>query len=273
MSLLQHKLKAAAILAALSLAACGNLSKVDEHGMTDDPVWPEVDRVTFNNKMGTFPDLSALKEVKAGMTKDQLYYLLGRPHFGEGFAGVREWDYLFHFHTPGQGTNDVTTCQFKALYDRDYFTRSFFWRPVDPVDAVCPPGAVGPQRYTIAANALFAFDKSDISSMRAEGRRQLDELAAKIQSFDVLKGVTVYGHTDLLGNDAYNMNLSQRRADSVRNYLIQRGVSSELISAQGMGKTQPVKECDSSQSRNAYIACLEPNRRVEISVDGSGQKK
>lgn len=167
----------------------------------------------------------------------------------------------------------MTTCQFKALYDRDYFTRSFFWRPVDPVDAVCPPGAVGPQRYTIAANALFAFDKSDISSMRAEGRRQLDELAAKIQSFDVLKGVTVYGHTDLLGSDAYNMNLSQRRADSVRNYLIQRGVPSELISAQGMGKTQPVKECDSAQSRNAYIACLEPNRRVEISVDGSGQKK
>ncbi|MDO5667062.1 MAG: OmpA family protein [Alcaligenaceae bacterium] len=273
MKFFQNKAKIAAIVTSLLLVACGNISKVDQHGMTDEPVWPSVDRVTFHNKMGTFPDLTSLKEVKAGMTKDQLYYLLGRPHFGEGFVGVREWDYLFHFHTPGQGTNDVTTCQFKALFDRDVFTRSFFWKAVDPAEAVCPPGAQGPQRYTIAANALFAFDKADISSMRAEGRRQLDDLATTIQSFDDLKAVTVYGYTDLLGDASYNQGLSQRRADTVRNYLVQRGVPSHLISAQGMGETQPVKQCDSQQPRNEYIACLEPNRRVEISVDGSGQVK
>ncbi|MDK7178300.1 outer membrane protein assembly factor BamE, partial [Micrococcus luteus] len=69
-------------LSALVLSACGNISKVSSDGTTDQPVWPKVERVGMNKKMGTFPDLSKLQEVKAGMTKDQLYYLLGRPHFG-----------------------------------------------------------------------------------------------------------------------------------------------------------------------------------------------
>ncbi|MDO5680839.1 MAG: OmpA family protein [Pelistega sp.] len=258
-------------MAALTLAACGNLSKVSSEGMTEDPIWPDPTQVGMNNGKGTFPDRDALKEVEAGMTKDQLYYLIGRPHFREGIWGVREWDYLFHFHTPGQGTNNVTTCQFKVLYDKNLFTQSFFWKPVDPVDGVCPPGA-GPQRYTIAADALFAFNRSDLNSMNAQGRARLDELASTIKGFDQLKGVTVYGHTDRLGDDRYNQGLSQRRAETVRQYLVQSGVPAQLISAQGMGESQPVVQCDNA-NRTELIRCLAPNRRVEVSVDGSGQLK
>ena len=211
----------------------------------------------------------ALKEVQAGMTKDQLYDLLGRPHFGEGIWGVREWDYLFHFHTPGQGTNNVTTCQFKVLYDKDSYTQSFFWKPVDPVEGVCPPGAE-PQRFTIEADALFAFDRSDLNSMNAQGRERLNQLVNTVKGFDQLKGVVVYGHTDRLGDDRYNQGLSQRRADTVRNYLVQHGVPAQLVSAQGMGESQPVVQCDNA-NRAELIRCLAPNRRVEVSVDGSGQ--
>lgn len=71
------------------------------------PVWPKWDWVTLNNTKGTFPDLQSLSQVRTGMTKDQLYYLLGRPHYNDGWRPV-EWNYLFHFHTPGQGTDDVT---------------------------------------------------------------------------------------------------------------------------------------------------------------------
>src|SRR5699024_3695273 len=218
------------------------------------------DRVGMNNKMGTFPNLSSLKEVKAGMTKDQLYYLLGRPHFGEGIVAVREWDYLFHFHTPGQGTDGVTTCQYKVLFDKDNITRDFHWNPVDPADASCPPGAE-PERISLDADALFAFDRAEL---RPEGQRKLDEFASTLQQVDSYQSIEVAGHTDRLGADSYNMNLSQRRANSVKDYLVALGVPGDNIHAQGYGKTQPVVQCDGSG--NKLISCLQPNRRVEIEL-------
>lgn len=247
-------------ISAVLLSACGNISKVSSEGTTDEPVWPNVERVGMNNKMGTFPDLTSLQEVKAGMTKDQLYYLLGRPHFGEGILGVREWDYLFHFHTPGQGTDDVTTCQFKVLFDTDRFTREFHWNAVDPVDGSCPPGAE-PQRFTLDADALFAFDKSNL---RPEGQRKLQEFASGLNRVGQYSAITVAGYTDRLGSDSYNMRLSQDRANSVKNYLVNLGVPSQQIQAQGYGNSNPVVRCDGSG--NELIACLQPNRRVEIEL-------
>ena len=52
---------------------------------------------------------------------------------------MREWDYLFHFNTPGVGTEGVTTCQYKVLFDSQRYARSFHWHAVDPVNAACPP--------------------------------------------------------------------------------------------------------------------------------------
>lgn len=124
--------------AMLALSACSSLSKVKADGSTDQPIWPKWDRVTFNKTRGTFPDLGSLKQVRAGLTKDELYYLLGRPHYGEMWR-PREWNYLFHFHTPGQGTNGVTTCQFKVLFDKNMFSNETYWRAVDPENAICPP--------------------------------------------------------------------------------------------------------------------------------------
>ena len=61
--------------------------------------------------------------------------------------GVREWDYLFHFYTPGvgvdpdntSGVDGITTCQYKVIFDKHKFARSFHWNPVFPQGAVCPP--------------------------------------------------------------------------------------------------------------------------------------
>lgn len=274
------KVAAVATLAA-AVSACSTPSKVTKEGTTENPVWPRWDSVTFDKSRGTFPDLSSLKEVKSGLTKDQLYYLIGRPHYDEVWR-PREWNYLFHFHTPGVGTDDVTTCQFKVLFDKNMFARSFHWNPVDPVDGVCPPAQPAPQpvvvqapapqiqRYTLNADALFAFDRSSVSDMLPAGRAELDNLAAKLQTFDQLNGLLVIGHTDYLGSDAYNLNLSQRRAATVANYLVERGVPSNLIRAIGAGETQPVKQCDAGLKRADLINCLQPNRRVEVEVDGSG---
>lgn len=263
------------VAAVLTLAACASHTKVSADGTTDEPRWPKAEASTFSKHKGTFPDPSSLAQVQAGVTKDQLYYLLGRPHYNEGFVGVREWNYLFHFRTPGQGTNDVTTCQFKVLFDKNMYAQSFYWNPVDPANAACPPqgapvAAPKMQRYTLNGDALFAFDKHGVNDILSGGRAELNNLAGKLRAFDRLNRVVVVGHTDYLGSDAYNMQLSERRASTIAQYLVNQGVPSTVISAQGAGESQPVKQCDAKLSRSELIACLQPNRRVEIQVDGSG---
>ncbi len=128
---------ATVVVASLFLGGCSSLSDVAADGTTEKPVFPDPRKVTFNDDQGAFVNLDSLKEVKAGMTKGQLYYLLGRPHFQEGFFGVREWDYMFHFHTSKSGKNNVTTCQFKVLFDKDYRAQSFFMRAVGEPNDIC----------------------------------------------------------------------------------------------------------------------------------------
>lgn len=279
-----YKALAVSALAVAMTACTSTPTQVTAEGTTDNPVWPRWDTVTFDKNRGTYPSLANLKEVKAGMTKDQLYELLGRPHYDEVWR-PREWNYLFHFHTPGAGTDDVTTCQFKVLFDKDKFTRTFYWNPVDPIDGACPPALPEPtvikeiirevpapqmQRYTLNADALFAFDKHTLNDMLPQGRRDLDNLADRLKTFDVLNAVVVTGHTDYLGSDVYNQRLSQNRAKTVVNYLVQNGIPANLIRSYGAGETDPVKQCDTKLPRNQLINCLQPNRRVTVDVDGSG---
>ena len=270
---IQINRKWVALAAVVLLAGCAAGTHVTEKGTTEQPVWPKWDSVTFNNTKGTFPDLHSLSQVRTGMTKDQLYYLLGRPQYHDGWRPV-EWNYLFHFHTPGQGTDDVTTCQYKVLFDKDTYARSFYWNPVDPVDGVCPPTAKKPEptvkRYTLGADALFAFDRAGLSDLNPKGKYDLDNLATQLKQFDQLNSVKITGHTDYLGSDAYNLRLSEQRAQTVRQYFIAQGLPANKIYAVGMGESQPVKQCASTGNRSALIACLQPNRRVEVEVDGSG---
>ena len=268
---------ALAAAAVFTLVACSSHTKVSADGSTDEPRWPKAESSTFNKNLVIFPDPSSLAQVKAGVTKDQLYYLLGRPHYNEGFVGVREWNYLMHFRTPGQGTNDVTTCQFKVLFDKKMVAQSFYWNPIDPSTASCPPAAApatvaapSTQRYTMNGDALFAFNRSGTADLLSGARGELDNLASRISKFDRLSSVVVVGHTDRIGSDNYNLSLSQRRAQTVANYLSARGVPADVIRAEGVGEAQPVVECSDKLGRSELIACLQPNRRVEIQVTGSG---
>ena len=77
----------------------------------------------------------------------------------------------------------------------------------------------------------------------------------------------VIGHTDRIGSDQSNLALSQRRADTVRAFLVREGVPAAAISATGMGELKPVKQCEDSME-SELVACLQPNRRVEIVASG-----
>ena len=92
---------------------------------------------------------------------------------------------------------------------------------------------------------------------------KLDEIADVLSRNTQVNNITITGYTDRLGTDKYNMGLSQRRANTVKNYLSNKGVAAARMTAVGKGETNPVVQC-SNKNRIALIKCLEPNRRVEV---------
>ena len=101
----------------------------------------------------------------------------------------------------------------------------------------------------------FDFDKSAI---KPEYRDTLNRIAGILMT---LKGyrINVYGYTDDVGTQAYNLQLSERRAEAVRNFLVQAGISRTIMSAKGFGKSDPRVPGESEKARAA-------NRRVEIGI-------
>jgi OOP family OmpA-OmpF porin len=93
-----------------------------------------------------------------------------------------------------------------------------------------------------------------------------------VKTWKTVSAITVTGHTDRLGTDAYNQQLSAARALSIKNYLITQGATADLVSAKSVGESSPVTtaaQCPSSLKPAALIACLQPDRRIEIEFQGS----
>ena len=108
----------------------------------------------------------------------------------------------------------------------------------------------------------FAVDSTTITPAF---QTTLNEIAQSMQTYpDSL--IDVYGHTDSTGSDAYNQSLSERRAQSVANYLIMRGVSASRIRSQGFGESYPVASNDTPEGRQR-------NRRVEIKITPISQEE
>ena len=122
-----------------------------------------------------------------------------------------------------------------------------------------------PEKVTNASTVNFDFDRYVI---RPDARSKLDDLVGKLRNV-TLEVVIAVGHADRLGGDAYNMKLSVRRADSVKAYLVSKGIAASRVYTEGKGERQPVKECKGDKKTKELIACLEPNRRVELEAVGS----
>lgn len=103
---------------------------------------------------------------------------------------------------------------------------------------------------------LFAFDSARLT---AAAMATLDGLVGRLSGADV-QSIRIEGHTDSVGSDTYNQRLSERRATSVMDYLISRGVAADRLSIRGFGESQPVADNASDDGRAQ-------NRRVEIVVD------
>jgi OmpA-OmpF porin, OOP family len=143
--------------------------------------------------------------------------------------------------------------------------------PLEPVAvaAVTPEPAQRPvtERVTLDADTLFDFDKA---VLRSTGRAALDDFAGKIKGIDPEMIVAV-GHADRIGSNVYNQRLSEQRAEAVKSYLVSKGIEPNRMHTEGKGMTQPVTragECDGAASAKV-IACLQPDRRVEVEVVGT----
>lgn len=115
-----------------------------------------------------------------------------------------------------------------------------------------------------ATDTLFDFDSADL---RAAGRATLDDFVDKSKE-NSSSQINVVGYTDRLGDDAYNQQLSEQRTEVVKDYLVSEGIEASRISAEGKGHSQPNMTADECQGERsaAVIACLQPDRRVVVSM-------
>jgi OOP family OmpA-OmpF porin len=132
--------------------------------------------------------------------------------------------------------------------------------PATPAPAARPAPASVRQAVVIQADALFDFDKS---VLRPDGRKSIDDALAKLKGVD-LELVIATGHTDSRGTDAYNQKLSERRAATVKEYLVSKGIPASKITTIGKGESQPVATNKTDEGR-------QKNRRVDIEFKGVRQ--
>lgn len=137
-----------------------------------------------------------------------------------------------------------------------------------PVPAPAPAAVVRPQKVNFSADSLFSFDKAVITP---DGKSALNVFAGELRSTR-FSMILVEGHTDRLGTSVYNQRLSQERADAVKAYLVSSaGIEASKINAVGRGENNPVTrstDCRGKTATKSLIACLQPDRRVDVEVTG-----
>jgi OOP family OmpA-OmpF porin len=115
---------------------------------------------------------------------------------------------------------------------------------------------------------LFDFDSATI---RPAGKVELDKLASDLRPLHY-DFITVTGHTDRIGSEKYNHDLSLRRAEAVKRYLVSSaGIMAARINTRGVDGSDPVttaSQC-ANLGKAALISCLQPDRRVEVEVVGT----
>jgi len=265
------------IVCALALTGC--TSHISDDIPSDgkmayeDVTWPELDDAWIEK--GTYPNLENLAKIRPGMTKDQIYALIGHPQFAEGYWGVIEWDYIFNFP---QKDGSVKVCQYKVIFDEDYLGQSFFSHPQGCISGeadgeldsdqdgvpdsrdLCPGTPLGTvvdadgcAEKQILGGLNFDFDKSNL---RPLGKSTVAAAANYMKQNPNLTA-TIVGHTDSYGSDAYNKDLSLRRANTVKAEMVNNGVEASRLKTAGYGESQPIATNSTAEGR-------EQNRRVEI---------
>ena len=186
-----------------------------------------------------------------------------------------------HGYTTSQGSGEVVRNNYGECWENTYLdkaTNGLVECGDKAAEAPAPQTVTERVNETISLQSefLFGFDKYNL---RPEAITTLNDLSAKLSQSNV-QSVRVEGNTDFMGSDKYNQALSERRANTVANYLVQQGVPADRVSAVGLGESQAKmteqcqaevaklgKKVSKAKKRSALIACIEPDRRVDIQVE------
>jgi OOP family OmpA-OmpF porin len=140
-----------------------------------------------------------------------------------------------------------------------------------PAPAPAPVAAPKPCDVTVIFQNEEVFPFM-LASLTPAAKARLDrDVIARLATCSRIDAVVIEGHTDRMGSQQYNQKLSERRAESVKAYLVTKGVERDKIETLGMGKTVPAKFCPDIKGRSELIACLGPNRRAIVSIKGPGR--
>jgi OOP family OmpA-OmpF porin len=133
---------------------------------------------------------------------------------------------------------------------------------------ITAPPSPAQSKVSFATDSLFDYDKTTVTPA---GKKSLNKFSANLKGVQ-LDSVKVTGHTDRLGDPAYNMKLSTRRAEAVKKYLLESAdIPAGKIEVRGAGGANPVTSpevCRGETKTRELIACLQPDRRVEVEVTG-----
>ncbi|HUY68581.1 MAG TPA: OmpA family protein [Alphaproteobacteria bacterium] len=110
----------------------------------------------------------------------------------------------------------------------------------------------------------FAFNRADLSP---EARQRLKTLEGKVMAAADIRGVRIVGYADRLGTASYNLVLSKKRAETVRRYMIRRGLAKPSVTrTRWLGKSVSITDCPAAMPRSQLIDCLQPDRRVTVEI-------
>ena len=130
-----------------------------------------------------------------------------------------------------------------------------------PAPVPQPVAKPAPKFKTVSLGAGALFDLNS-DTIKPEGRAELDALVADIRKLSNVERIEIAGHTDSTGNAEYNRQLSMRRANAVKNYLIDKGIDPRIMTTIGYGEDKPI-------ASNATREGRARNRRVEITLRGT----
>ena len=199
---------------------------------------------------------AAVGAAQAQTAADRVYVIDARGEVAMSGTGLC---WRTGFWTPAAAAKDPAGCQ----CDKDLLPKEVCEPPMAKEATPKPSG----DKVTVAADALFDFNKA---TLRPAGKAKLDEVVAMSRQIK-LEVIIAVGHTDRFGSDAYNQKLSERRAASVKSYLVSKGVEANRVYTEGKGEKQPVTQpgqCPGGPTKKV-IACLQPDRRVDIELIGT----
>lgn len=160
-------------------------------------------------------------------------------------------------------------CPYVKVSDKSFLKSSYekcvrtgYWTPALAEEFECDGDVASKAKVILAADTLFNLNSA---ALKADGKAMMNELVARMAGLKV-EVVMATGYADRLGPDAFNQKLSEKRAESVKAYLVKAGVPADKIQTEGKGEADPVVTCEDGKD---VVACLAPNRRAVIEVVGS----